>query len=149
MSPDEEIRLRALLQEEKAGWGELETLVQSLSPEQAEITGYLPGWSVKDFLAHLAGWLAAAGRALEQIKSGTFVADDVDVDSRNEIYVDANRDQPMSLVLFELKPPPFAQISTWARRGARGMGGFSSQGRARALCRTSATSPTVGGSIAL
>jgi uncharacterized protein (TIGR03083 family) len=95
--------LAALLEAEKAGWEELEALVDRLSPEQAEIPGYLPGWSVKDFLAHLAGWLSEAGQALEQIRSGTFIEGDVDVDARNEGFVDANRDQPLQVVLAELQ----------------------------------------------
>jgi len=63
MSPDEQSSLPDLLQAEKAGWEELEGLVEALTPKQAGISGYLPGWSVKDFLAHIAGWLAEAGAA--------------------------------------------------------------------------------------
>ena len=103
MSPYERSSLPTFLQAEEAGWEEVEGLVEALSPEQAEIPGYLPAWSVKDFLAHLAGWLAEAGQALERIRSGTFTDSDVDVDSRNDAFVDANRDQPLSFVLFELK----------------------------------------------
>ncbi|HYR64190.1 MAG TPA: maleylpyruvate isomerase N-terminal domain-containing protein [Actinomycetota bacterium] len=103
MSPDEQNSLPTFLQAEKAGWDELEGLVESLSPEQAETTGYLPGWSVKDFLAHVAGWLSEASLALEQIKAGTYTGGDVDVDARNDTFVDANRDQPLSIVLFEAK----------------------------------------------
>jgi Mycothiol maleylpyruvate isomerase N-terminal domain len=103
MSPDERYSLSTYLQAEKEGWEELDGLAESLTPEQAETPGYLPAWSVKDFLAHLAGWLAEAGQTLEQIKSGTFTDSDVDVDSRNETFVDANRNQPLSLVAFELR----------------------------------------------
>jgi hypothetical protein len=95
--------LATFLQKEEAGWEELESLLQSLSPEQVEIVGYLPGWSVKDCLAHLAGWLAEAGRTLGQIKAGSFTEGEVDVDARNETFIEANRDQPLSVVLFELR----------------------------------------------
>jgi hypothetical protein len=101
MSRNEQGSLADFLQAEKAGWEELEGLVESLSPEQALIPGYLPRWSVKDFLAHLAGWLSEASLALEQIGAGSFK--DSDVNSRNDTFVDANRDQPLSVVLFELK----------------------------------------------
>ena len=101
MSRNEQGSLADFLQEEKAGWEELEGLIESLSPEQAEVPGYLPRWSVKDFLAHLAGWLAEASLALEQIGAGSFK--DSDVNSRNDTFVEANRDQPLSVVLFELK----------------------------------------------
>src|SRR5438132_571643 len=96
MSPYERSSLPTFLQAEEAGWEEVEGLVEALSPEQVEIPGYVPAWSVKDFLAHLAGWLAEAGQALERIRSGTFTDSDVDVDSRNDAFVDANRDQPLS-----------------------------------------------------
>jgi hypothetical protein len=102
MSADERHSLPAFLQAEKAGWEELESLVASLSPEQAEVPGYAPGWSVKDFMAHVAGWLAEAGQTIALIKAGTFTETDVDVDARNDAFVEANRDQPLSFVLFEL-----------------------------------------------
>src|SRR6058998_619560 len=98
MSPDEQISLPTFLQSERAGWEKLEGLVETLSPEQAEVPGYLPTWSVKDFLAHLAGWLAEAGQALEQIRSGTFGDRDVDVDALNDTFVEANRDKPLPVV---------------------------------------------------
>lgn len=101
MSPDEQSSLPDLRQAEQAGWEELEGLVGTLTPEEAEVPGYLPGWSVKDFLAHVAGWHAEAGQALQQMRSGTFTDAGVDVDARNEAFVDANRDQPLQVVLFE------------------------------------------------
>ena len=103
MSEDEQSSVSNLLLAEKAGWDELEGLAAGLSAEQAEVIGYLPGWSVKDFLAHLAGWLAEAGRVLDQIRLGSFTPDDFEVDSRNDAYVDANRAQPLSVVLFEVR----------------------------------------------
>jgi hypothetical protein len=103
VNPDEQSALTDLLQAEKARWEELERLLRTLGPEEAETPGYLPGWSVKDFLAHLAGWLAEAGQVLEQSRSGTYTDGDIDVDARNEGFVEANRDQPLSFVLFELR----------------------------------------------
>lgn len=102
MTSDEQSGLSNLLQAEKAGWEELEGLVGGLSPEQADISGFTPEWSVKDFLAHMSGWLAAAGQALEQVKFGTVGSREIDVDSLNDKYVDANRDQPLSVVFFEV-----------------------------------------------
>jgi hypothetical protein len=54
MNPDVQSSLADLLQSEREGWEELESL-RYVAPGQAEVPGYLPGWSVKDFLAHLAG----------------------------------------------------------------------------------------------
>lgn len=103
MNPDERPSLPDFLGAEKARWDEIEDLIAVLSPEQETLAGYLPGWSVKDFLAHLAGWLAEAGRVLEQVAKGALTQVDLDVDSRNDVYVEANRDQPLSFVLFEVR----------------------------------------------
>src|SRR5438093_335898 len=47
-----------LMAAEDAGWGELHGLMDSLSSEEAERPGYYPeGWSAKDVLAHVGGWL--------------------------------------------------------------------------------------------
>ena len=51
--------IRALVADEQRCWGEFQALLALLSPEQAERPGYfLEGWSAKDLLAHVAGWLA-------------------------------------------------------------------------------------------
>lgn len=97
-----EMSVPTLLEAEKAGWEALKGLVEQLTPEQAMIPGLHPGWSVKDLLAHLAGWLAEAGAALERSQWETFTDGDVDVDARNKAFIDANRDQPLSLVLAEM-----------------------------------------------
>lgn len=99
----EEERLPDLIRAEALGWEELERLVDPLDPELAEVPGYLPGWSVKDLLAHLAGWLAAAGQALEQTSWDSGVATGAEVDDRNRAFVEANRDQPLPVVLREVK----------------------------------------------
>lgn len=103
MGPDEHRSLASFLEAEDAGWDQLETLVASLSPEEAEVSGFLPGWSVKDALAHIAGWLAEAGHELGEIRAHAATDVEVDVDARNKIFVDANRDQPLPVVLFELR----------------------------------------------
>jgi len=69
--------IRALVAEEQRCWGEFQALLSALSPEQAERPGYfLEGWSAKDLLAHIAGWLAEAGQVLEQVRVGTFTGRD-------------------------------------------------------------------------
>src|SRR5437879_12514487 len=93
MSPDEQISLSTFLQSEKAGWEELEGLVEGLSPEQAEIPGYVRKWSVKDFLARIAGWLAEAGQALEQMRSGRVTESDVDIEAMHGTVGEASRRQ--------------------------------------------------------
>jgi Mycothiol maleylpyruvate isomerase N-terminal domain len=94
-----ETDIRALVEDERRCWGEFQALLASLSPEQAERPGYfLEGWSAKDLLAHVAGWLAEAGQVLEQVRVGTFTGRDMDVEGRNAVFLEANRPQPLRVV---------------------------------------------------
>jgi len=100
--------IRALVADEQRCWGEFQALLALLSPEQAERPGYFPeGWSAKDLLAHVAGWLAEAGQVLEQVRVGTFTGRDevgvppgqgMDIEGRNAVFLDANRSQPLRVV---------------------------------------------------
>jgi Mycothiol maleylpyruvate isomerase N-terminal domain len=103
-----ETDIRALVEEEQGSWGELQSLLASIPPEQAERPGYfVEGWSAKDLLAHIAGWLAEAGLVLEQIRVGTFNGKDeagvpleqkMDIEAMNAVFLEANRSQPMRVV---------------------------------------------------
>jgi len=94
-----ETDVRALVEDEQASWGELQSLLGSLSPDQAERPGYFAeGWSAKDLLAHIAGWLAEAGLVLEQIRMGTFTGKDMDIEGMNALFLEANRSEPMRVV---------------------------------------------------
>ena len=94
-----ETDIRALVEDERRSWGEFQSLLASLSPDQAERPGYFPeGWSAKDLLAHVAGWLAEAGLVLEQIRVGTFDGKDMDIEGMNAVFLEANRPQPLSVV---------------------------------------------------
>jgi hypothetical protein len=94
-----ETDIRALVEEERRSWAEFQALLACLSPEQAEQPGYFPeGWSAKDLLAHVAGWLAEAGLVLEQIRVGTFDGKDMDVEGMNAVFLEANRPEPLPVV---------------------------------------------------
>jgi quercetin dioxygenase-like cupin family protein len=92
--------LASWLQAEQGAWEQVEGLVAQITPEEASVVGYYPGWSIKDMLAHLAGWLASAGMVLERVDPD-FDDSDLSIDQKNEIFVEANRDQPLSVVLGE------------------------------------------------
>jgi hypothetical protein len=97
-----DLALRSLIALERKGWEELRSLIGSLTPVEVLQPGYyLEGWSAKDVLAHIAGWLAEAGIVLEQIRAGTFVGRDLDVDAMNAIFLKANATQPMNIVQAE------------------------------------------------
>jgi Mycothiol maleylpyruvate isomerase N-terminal domain len=94
-----ETDIRALVEDERRSWAEFQALIACLSPEQAERPGYfLEGWSAKDLLAHVAGWLAEAGLVLEQIRVGTFDGKDMDIEGMNAVFLEANRPQPLRVV---------------------------------------------------
>jgi hypothetical protein len=94
-----ETDIRALVEDERRTWSEFQALLACLSPEQAERSGYfLEGWSAKDLLAHVAGWLAEAGLVLEQIRVGTFDGKDMDIEGMNAVFLEANRPQPLRVV---------------------------------------------------
>ena len=92
----------ALAAAERTGWAELRELLASLPPEQRAAPGYFAeGWSAKDLLAHVASWLAEAVQVLEQVRAGTFDGRDLDVDARNAVFLEANREVPFALVEVE------------------------------------------------
>lgn len=93
---------------EHRGWEELHALLAGLSAEQILAPGYYAeGWSAKDLLAHIAGWIAEAGLVLEQIRAGAYDARAMDVEGLNARFLEANRTQPFSVVHLE------AQAARW------------------------------------
>jgi hypothetical protein len=86
---------------EDAGWDELVSLLESLTDDQMHRVGYYPEWSSKDLLAHIGAWQAEAARFIQQIRGGTYVDEPLDVDAMNERFLDAYRDQPVSIVRAE------------------------------------------------
>ena len=88
-----------LLVAEDAGWTELHSLIDRLTPDEAERPGYYSeGWSAKDLLAHIGAWLAEAGMMLERIAAGTYRQEEVDIDDVNRLSFDAMRDIPFPTV---------------------------------------------------
>ena len=84
---------------EDEGWHELHALIDSVPAAAVELPGYFDeGWSVKDLLAHIGAWLAQAGVALEQIGSGTYRAEAIDVDALNGRYLETLRALPFDVV---------------------------------------------------
>jgi hypothetical protein len=89
----------AVLAAEEAGWNELRTLIDRLTPDEVVRPGYYQeGWSAKDLLAHIGAWLAEAGLLLEQIAGGSYRREDIDVDDVNRLSLDAMRELPFPTV---------------------------------------------------
>jgi hypothetical protein len=105
----------AELAQERERWEEICDLIGSLSEEQVERPGYFPdGWSVKDMLGHIGTWMAEAGMVLEQIRSGTYRAEEIDVDALNARFLEAMRDMPMAVVRAQASASRARMLRQWA-----------------------------------
>jgi hypothetical protein len=103
-----------LLAAEDAGWNDLHGLMDSLTLEQAERTGYFPeGWSAKDVLAHVGSWLAEAGLILQQISKGTYRPEEIDIDSMNRRFLEALRDVPLKTIRAQASAARARMLLAW------------------------------------
>ena len=99
-------RREELMRAEDEGWHRMQALWSRLSPEQMEEPGMIAeGWSVKDLLWHIGAWWAEAGRMLERMRAGTYVAeDDTDwgTDEKNARFLAEGRKVDLATVKAEL-----------------------------------------------
>lgn len=85
-------RREALLSEEETAWRVLIDTVEPLDDEQFERPGLTDdGWSVKDLCWHIGAWCAYAFDALEQIASGTYRDEELDVEALNREWFELSR----------------------------------------------------------
>jgi hypothetical protein len=71
-------------------WAGFLALLQAIPRERWTDEGILPGWSVKDLLHHVNGWMVECTEHLVKMRDGTFVhydEDDAEVDRRNAGFV--------------------------------------------------------------
>jgi len=93
---------RELLAAEDAGWNEYHGVLESLAPDQLEVPGYYAeGWSAKDLEAYIGSWQAEACQILLQLRYDTYRKADLDVDSMNQTFYEANKDLPLAVVRAE------------------------------------------------
>ena len=125
-------RRRELLEEEERLWDELHALVDTLDEKDAVSPGYYEeGWTVKDVLAHIGSWLAEAGIALEQLRMGTYRAQDFDVEALNQQCLLGLKDVPLDVVRAQATasrtrlrqewaelPGPSDEAERWIRKAA-------------------------------
>jgi hypothetical protein len=66
---------RRLLREEGEAWRTLAGWFERVPDERFEEPGLTPqGWSPKDAMFHVAGWMADCGEQLERMRDGSFIA---------------------------------------------------------------------------
>jgi hypothetical protein len=73
--------------QEAAGWRRLGDVLERVPADRYEEPGVTPeGWSVKDVMFHVAGWLDDCAGVLRQIADGTF---DRDAEPEDRATIDA------------------------------------------------------------
>ena len=76
-------------------WADFERLVLLVPRDRWDATDVIEGWTVKEMLWHVAGWIDEAAQHLEQMASGTFQEpnedEEDDTDDRNASFADAAR----------------------------------------------------------
>jgi hypothetical protein len=82
-----------LLADEAAGWAELGACLGSIPPERFEEPTLTPeGWSPKDAVYHVAGWLEECAVVLGQIRDGTFDQTEHEVDGDERAFIERTND---------------------------------------------------------
>jgi hypothetical protein len=102
-----------LVAAEDAGWAEMNALVESLSPAQAQEPGYYELWSVKDMVGHIACWMSEAVDMLERIRVGTYDPSPRDVDELNASFYEAMKDLSLGDVRSECFAARNRMLSEW------------------------------------
>ncbi len=92
---------RELCDAEEAGWRAFVDALSAIPNDVCEQVGYYPDWSVKDMVAHMGNWQAEAVQIFQQIRVGTYRHERLDIDEMNRRFVEANRDQPVTVVKAE------------------------------------------------
>jgi hypothetical protein len=106
---------RELLERDDRGWSAFRELIDGLTPQQTEESGYNGDWSVKDLVAHMASWFAEAAMMLEQMRMGTYSRERLDVDGLNQQWFETWRDKDMSIVKTELMAARARMLEEWDR----------------------------------
>ncbi len=105
MQKTQENKKRELIDSLLAARSSILELVLALSPEQRDVV-FLGEWSVKDLLAHLAGWditnLQAVKQILEGVYPSFFQHYDKDWHTYNASLVDQYKIEPFEALLAEL-----------------------------------------------
>jgi hypothetical protein len=107
-----------LLAEERVGWRELTDLLGSLEPERLEEPNVTDeGWSPKDVMFHVGGWLAEAGLRLEQMRAGAFDAGNDpsgdEIERMNRSWFESSRQMDTDAVRAMLEASHARMLDAW------------------------------------
>jgi uncharacterized protein (TIGR03083 family) len=81
-------RRAELADREAESWAAFQAALARIPRERWEEPGVVPGWSVKDLLWHVGGWLRECAGELEAIGEGRFTDEET-----NEVQTDARNAQ--------------------------------------------------------
>jgi hypothetical protein len=96
-------------------WHELHSLIDELDTHEAERPGYFAeGWTAKDVVAHLGTWMAEGAAVLSQIRAGTYVEGELDIDEANARFFDAMHDIPLPIVKLQCWSARSRLLAEWA-----------------------------------
>jgi hypothetical protein len=86
---------------EADAWEEFEAALERVPAERWSELDVIPGWTVKEMLWHVAGWLTECAEHLEKMAAGTFEnyeEDDAATDARNAAFAEAARGMDVDTV---------------------------------------------------
>jgi hypothetical protein len=82
-------------------WAEFEGALARIPDERLSDPGALPGWSVKEMLWHVAGWMREAADHLARMREGTYAepedSDEI-TDARNAAFAEQARAMDVAAV---------------------------------------------------
>ncbi len=94
-------RRTELADREAEVWAEFEAALRAIPEDRWELEGIVPGWSVKDLVRHVSGWMEDCVTQLGRMRDGTFEEPDDSppvVDARNEGFAQQARGMTVSQV---------------------------------------------------
>ena len=104
----EQVNKTSILNEMSTSYAALEDILASLHKAQYFTEGVIPGWSIKDLLAHIASWhhrllkyLEAAIQNLEPAISGPENVEEMD--ALNAQFYQENKSRPLDEVLVDFR----------------------------------------------
>ena len=101
---------------EAEAWQRLHAAIDRVTPEMAEEVGYFEeGWTAKDAIGHVGAWMARGATVLRQIASGTYRADEIDVDAENARYLEALRDIPLETIHLQVAAAHAELLRAWTQ----------------------------------
>ncbi len=101
---------------EADGWAVFEGLLSRVPEDRLTAPGVLEGWSVKEMLNHVTGWLEVCIARLEAMRSGRFVDEDEtdeEVNERNAYFAESARRLDATTVREHLETARARLLELW------------------------------------